>query len=311
MNTSNKNEGLPLVSIVILNWNNQKLLQHCITSVLCTNYPNYEIIVVDNGSTDGSPAMVRREFPTVTLIENKRNLGFTEGNNRGIRQSKGNYIVLLNEDTEVDPNWLRKLIEVARSDEQIGILGCKLYYFHNRRLIQHAGGVIGKHAKTKHIGVNQVDTGQFDKITYPDYVIGAAFMIKRELLDEIGLLDPIYFIYYEDTDMCYRAKKWGYKVAYVPGAIVYHHKGASWRSDFLSVHQFYLGERNRVRFVFKNYDLNQIVFWLFLEIYLIIRALGKLVLGGGLSYFQAQISAYCWNMKNFRKTRQLKDHVFR
>ena len=311
MNTSNQNEGLPLVSIVILNWNNQNLLQRCLISVLCTNYSNYEVIVVDNGSTDGSPAMVRREFPTVTLIENERNLGWSEGNNRGIRQSKGNYIILLNEDTEVDPNWLIELIKVAKSDERIGILGCKIYYIQSRRILQHAGGIIGKHAKTRHIGDNQVDRGQFDEIAYPDYVIGAAFMIKRELLNEIGLLDPIYFAFYEDTDICYRAKKFGYKVAYVPSAIVYHHKGASWRLDFVSVRRFYLGERNRVRFVFKNYDLPQVVFWLLLEIIIIIRELGKLVLRGGVSYFQALISAYLWNMKNFRKTRQLKNHVFR
>ena len=311
MNTSNKNEGLPLVSIVILNWNNQKLLHQCLTSVLCTNYSNYEVIVVDNGSTDGSSAMVRREFPTVTLIENERNLGFSEGNNRGIRRSKGNYIVLLNEDTEVDPNWLINLIEVAKSDEQIGILGCKLYYFQNRRIIQHAGGVIGKHAISGHIGDGQVDTGQFDEIAYLDYVTGAAFMIRRELLDDIGLLDPIYFAYFEDTDICYRARKSGFKVVYVPSAIVYHHRSASWRANSVSERHLYLNERNRVRFVFKNYDPHQVIFWLLLEIFIIIRALGKFILRGNLSYFHALISSYVWNMKNLRKTRQLKYHVFR
>ncbi len=294
------NEKFPLVSIIILSWNNQKLLQNCLKSVYDTNYPNYEIIVVDNGSSDNSPKIVRANYPDVILIENKQNLGFSEGNNRGIRRARGTYIVLLNQDTEVDPNWLKNLITVMINDKQIGIVGCKLYFSQSRR-IQHAGGSIGRHAQAKHIGYGQVDTGQYDEIIYPDYVTGAAFMIRRAVLNKIGLLDPIYFMYYEDFDMCYQAKKLGYKVAYVPNSVAYHYESGSW--EFRSKQQFYMVHRNRVRFVIKNYESYQVLIWILIEFMFIIRLLGGLAISKRFKYVHELVYAYLWNIKHFRETR--------
>lgn len=177
-----------LVSIIILNWNKKDLTRNCLNSILKnTEYPYYEIIVVDNGSNDGSPQMIKNEYPMVKLIENKRNLGFSKGNNIGIKYSKGDYIFLLNNDTEVTNNWLNSAVKVANSSSKIGIVGCKLLFPDGK--IQHAGGWMDERAMGHLYGYGEVDKGQYNKIYEVEFVSGAAMLIKKEVIDKIGLLD--------------------------------------------------------------------------------------------------------------------------
>jgi len=244
-------ENYPLVSVVILNWNGGDYLRMCVKSVIETDYPKnlLEVAVVDNGSTDGSARLAKKKYPQIKLIENGSNLGFCVGNNIGIKYASGNLIILLNNDTCVEKSWVKEIVKVA-TNPHVGIIGCKLYYA-NTNIIQSVGFQLHPSGCTLSIGVLQVDQGQFDEIKDVDYVSGAALAVKRSVIDEIGLLDPEFYAYYEDVDWCQRAKKVGYRVVIAPRAIVHHFGSISWRKR--SLKHVYLCERNRLYFIMKHH----------------------------------------------------------
>ncbi|MEM3609755.1 MAG: glycosyltransferase family 2 protein [Candidatus Anstonellales archaeon] len=251
---------MPLVSIIILNYNGEKFIKRCLSSVLDTTYPRLEIIVIDNGSTDNSYEIIKQYESKVKLIRIPYNIGYSAGNNLGIKVSKGDYIVLLNNDTIVNPSWISELVKVAESDQSIGILGCKVYYL-GTKIIQHAGGKLNIYSDTlPHTGAFEKDHGQYNEIKDVDYVSGVAMMINRKIIEKIGLLDVDYFLYWEDVDYCYRAKKAGYRVVYVPTAIIYHYEGGS--AGKREAFKRLLLERNRVLFVLKNFSSKECAFFI-------------------------------------------------
>jgi len=253
----------PLVSIIILNWNGEKYLRKCTQSVLETNYPLLEIIVSDNGSTDNSVRMIKTNYKNVILIENNANLGFCKGNNIAIRCAKGDIIILLNNDTYVDENWVSEIVKAAENPK-VGIIGCKLY-FANTNVIQSAGASLhpSGYWNSRAEGAFQEDNGQLNGIKDVDFVSGAALAIKRAVINRIGLLDPNFYSYYEDVDWCYRAKKAGYRVCVANKAVVYHFVSVSWGSKLFK--QSYLCERNRLYFIIKHHSgldlLNSLTFY--------------------------------------------------
>ncbi len=245
----------PPVSLIVLNWNGRQHLAYCLPSLLATDYPRYELVVVDNASTDGSPDFVRQHFPTVRVMVNARNLGFSAGMNVGLRAAKGDILVLLNNDLEVHPSWLRALVDAMLADESVGIAGCKVYY-PGGDILQHAGGTISyPQALPGHYGCREKDRGQYDEVREVDYVIGAALAVKREVLERVGYLDEGFFLYYDDPDLSFSARKMGYKTIYVPHAVVIHHEAATNVSgSFFYFRHFH---RSRLRFVFKHYTVRQ------------------------------------------------------
>ena len=248
------------VSVVILNWNGGDYLIRCVRSVLETDYPKnlLEVIVVDNGSTDGSARSVKKACPQVKLIENKENLGFCVGNNIGIRSATGNLIILLNNDTVVDKGWIKEILKRTSSPE-VGIVGCRLYFL-GTKIIQTLGFRMKFLGYWESIGAGQMDYGQFDVVVDVDYVSGAALAIKREVIEKIGLLDPEFYAYAEDLDLCYRARKAGDRVV-ISNAIVYHHGSASW--DRLPLKKAYLNNRNRLFFIMKHYSPKTLLRYVF------------------------------------------------
>lgn len=240
----------PIVSVIILNWNGGDYLKRCVQSVLETDYPKnlLDVIVVDNGSTDGSARLIKRMYPQIRLIENKRNLGFCIGNNIGIENALGDLIILLNNDTIVESMWIREILKKAK-DPKVGIVGCRLY-FPRTKVIQ----VIGFKSKfpgyMEAIGFGEEDNGQFDSVDDVDYVCGAALVIKREVLANIGLLDTKFYAFGEDIDLCFRAKKAGYTVT-TSKAIVYHYRSLSWNR--FPLQQQYLCARNNWYLIIKHY----------------------------------------------------------
>jgi GT2 family glycosyltransferase len=244
--------NVPKISIVIVNWNGKKYIRQCLRSIIASNYPKdkLEIIVVDNASNDGSDQIIAREFPEVILIRNEQNLGFCEANNIGIRHSKGNVIVLLNNDTFVHNEWLNEIVKII-NDPHVGIVGCRLLY-PDGKIIQSCGCKELFPGYWIHIAAGlTIDEFRMEKEFEVDYVCGAAMAVKRELFDKIGLLDSRFFSYVEDVDICYRARSAGYKVIIAPKAIVYHHSSASWKKFPLK--RFLLDYRNRFFFIYKNY----------------------------------------------------------
>jgi GT2 family glycosyltransferase len=176
----------------------------------------------------------RKGYPDIEIVENKNNMGYAEGNNVGIRRAikKGaDYVLLLNNDTVVDPEFLDELVNVAESDPRIGFAGPKVYYYNynqKKDIINFAGGKLEMwKGRTSHIGLNEVDNGQYDEIKEVDYVEGSCLLIRKDVIKDIGLFDPIYFAYWEENDLCMRGNRAGYISIFVPKAKIWHKIAAS------------------------------------------------------------------------------------
>ncbi|MBW7957118.1 MAG: glycosyltransferase family 2 protein [Deltaproteobacteria bacterium] len=215
----------PKVHLIILNWNGKKDTIECLESVGKLSYPNFETIVVDNGSSDGSVEAIKEKFPGLRLIETGENLGFAEGNNVGIRYALKNgaeYVFLLNNDTTIEPDALGHLVDFAEKDEKVGIVGPKILFYSEPGRIWFAGGIVDFDKGSSHRGGGRPDDGKFDEAVETDYITGCAFLIKAGVISEVGLMSPDYFLLFEETDWCLRARRAGYRIFYVPGARVYH-----------------------------------------------------------------------------------------
>lgn len=216
----------PKVGIIILNWNGYEVTKECLASLSNIDYPNYEVFLVDNGSVDGSPEKLAEEFAGITMIRNKENLGFTGGNNAGIRRALDesvDYVLLLNNDTEVAPQFLSELIRAAENDKQVGLLNPKIMYFEPSDRIWYAGGSFNIwKGIASHRGSREVDRGRYNSIEEVTFITGCAFLIKVEVIRKIGLLDECFFYTCEDTDWSVRSLHAGYKALYVPSSVIWH-----------------------------------------------------------------------------------------
>jgi len=218
--TSDLNQTL--VSIIVPNWNSKDLLRACLKSIVNLTYPNYEIIVVDNASADGSPEMVKTEFPNVKIIANERNLGFAAGCNVGIKSAKGEMIALFNNDAVADPSWLTELVNTISYSSDIGIVGGVILYYKPKGIIWSAGGRIDAITGTSWRIAYGKPIGELGNVEDVDYICGCALLIRREVIAKIGLLNEDYFMYREDVDWNLRAKRAGYKCTISPSGVVWH-----------------------------------------------------------------------------------------
>lgn len=219
------------VIVVILNWNGFQDTSECVDSLRKVIYPDYEIVVVDNASCGDEAQRLRDKYGAhIHVIENDKNLLFAEGCNIGIRYAlsrNGSYILLLNNDTVVDPKFIAEMVKVAESSDDIGVVGSKVFYYQHPDVLQSAGGKIRLCLFAIDYFGDVKDAGQFDNVADRDFVSGMSFMIKRSLIENIGLLDPYYLFGYEDIDYCLRVKHAGYRTVYVPRSIVWHKAGSS------------------------------------------------------------------------------------
>jgi len=240
-------------SVIILAWNGIAYLKPCLDAVLAQAYPDFEVIVVDNASTDGSADFVAEHYPQIRLIRNSQNLGFSAGNNIGLRAARGEVLLLLNQDTEVHPGWLTALV-LAVQDPTVGIAGCKLLYPNGT--IQHAGAkIVDARGSAKHIGRGEIDVQQYEGLRDVDFVTGAALALTRSTFTCIGPLDEGFMpAYYEDVDWCYRARVAGLRVVYCSHAIATHYESTSSKTTgYLHLSTFHQG---RLRFLFKHQKLD-------------------------------------------------------
>jgi GT2 family glycosyltransferase len=250
----------PKIAIVILNWNGLRDTLECLESLKTIVYPNYVIVVIDNGSRGNDAEVIKEKFGDfVCLIEEEKNLGFAGGCNVGIRwalHSGAKYVLLLNNDIVVDPDFLIELVNVAENDVQIGIVGPKAYYYDQPKKIAYIGGKVNFWTgKTSFIGKNAADDGRFDNIEEVDFVGGSALLIKEGTIKLIGLLNEMYFAYYEETEWCTKARKAGFKVVYVPKARIWDKGPKRSKSDLA---MYYL-TRNRFLFVKRNSSSFQLI----------------------------------------------------
>lgn len=217
--------------IIVLNWNGEAVIVPCLRSLLGVTEVPLRIIVVDNDSTDDSVAMVRSEFPDIEVIENERNLLFAEGNNAGLRRALdagGRYMLLLNNDTEVDSRFASMMLSALQSDSNVGIVGPKILYYDDPGRIWYGGGdffpLLGV---PRHQNIRRIDGSFTDGRRDTGYVTGCALLVRREVIEDIGLLDPHYIMYCEDVDFCLRARRAGWRCVYEPNAVVWHKVSSS------------------------------------------------------------------------------------
>lgn len=242
------------VYIIILNWNGREDTVECLESCRKLDYSPYEIVVVDNGSVDGSESYIRSRFPGIRFIQTGANLGYAGGNNAGIRfalAEGADCVWLLNNDTVVDPGALSALMEIAETDPAAGMVGSKILSYSQPSVLLYAGGHIDLAAgDSEHIGRGCVDDGRFDLSLETGYITGCSLLVKRSVIEEVGLMNENYFLYFEETDWCVRAKRGGYKLVYAPGSVVYHKESVSVKK-IKGIMHYYL-TRNRLFFIRQN-----------------------------------------------------------
>jgi GT2 family glycosyltransferase len=305
----------PTVAIIILNWNGWPDTVECLESINHINYPNYQVIIVDNNSSDDSikkiidytlgklevksnffkydpndkpieTVIYSKEYSEIEessnpnkqliLLKNDTNYGFAEGNNIGIEFALKNlnpdYILLLNNDTVVDKDFLKILVQEGEKDSKIGLLGPKMYYYDNPNVIWCIGGKIDwKLGRGLHVGINELDTQQYPEKMNFDYINGSALLVKRNVLDEIGLLDNIFFLYFEETDLALRASKKGYSSTYIPNSKIWHKVSKSGGGIKKEIGLYYI-TRNRWIFMKKWANKSNLIF------FIIIQILGAIIL---------------------------------
>lgn len=240
------------IAIIVLNYSQKELTRACVQSLEKIKDPNYEIIIVDNGSTDGSVAMIQTEFPHHLLLENRENLGYAEGNNRGIELAlarNAEFILILNNDTTVEPNILRSFRKSAADHPRAGIFGAKVLCFDNPSLLDHLGGVWNeKKAMYDLIGHREKSTSYPENIPL-DYLCGCSLFVRRSTLETIGLFDSRFFLFWEEGDLCWRAKKQNIDLHLCPDIQIIHHGSASFTGK---PHTSYYWWRGRLQWIAKN-----------------------------------------------------------
>jgi GT2 family glycosyltransferase len=265
-------EKLSFVSIVVLNYNGKAFLDACLSSVFQISYPrsSYEVILVDNASTDGSVEYVRDNYPSIRILALNKNYGYAEGNNKGAEFAHGDLIVFLNNDTIVDKNWLFELVKVTFSDLRIGMCGSKVVSIKGNNVVQYNG---------QHLHVlGGVIPGDF--YTYKNElgkefhavgsINGSSFLVRKDVFKSLGGFDKDYFLYSDEVDICYRTWINGYYVAYASNSMVYHYGGGT--AGTLNRHKFsillnrlksplriYYGNRNSIINIVKNLELRNML----------------------------------------------------
>ncbi|MFX0104099.1 MAG: glycosyltransferase family 2 protein [Candidatus Hodarchaeota archaeon] len=265
-----------LVSILLVNHNNNHYTIDCLKSLCEQTYQHFEVIIVDNGSEYNTYLDLKRKIKdfednlNIILIRSNYKLYFAAGTNKGLKVAKGDYICLLNNDTEVLSDFLEKPIAYLEKNENVGMLCTKILFFYDKNRIWYAGGYLNPRSIyfSYHIGLNQKDNGKYDEIKETDFTNGAALFTTRKVIEEIGLLDEVFFMYAEDSDWSFRAKEKGYKLIYFPETVVYHKVNPitkETRSGYReNPFQVYLYTRNKIIFTFKFYSLISIILFFYI-----------------------------------------------
>jgi GT2 family glycosyltransferase len=244
----------PSVTVAVLNWNRALDTIQCVASLQKVTYSNYQIFVIDNGSTDGSAKLLRDTYPTLDLIENGENLGYAGGNNVGIDRAVArgaDYVVLLNNDTVVAPGFLDTLVDVAEQHPKAAFLGPKILYLDRPDTLWFGGGRIDWMNGAAHIDHDTKDDVRDTRPREVDYITGCCLMVRASALSDIGLMDPRFFLLFEESDWCVRARERGWQSVYVPNARIWHAVSQSFNGTGAPIYRYYFA-RNELLFYWKH-----------------------------------------------------------
>ena len=296
------NNKTDLVSIVIPNWNGKKFLSPCLDSLLGQTYRNFEIIVVDNGSQDGSIDLLKQHYPHVKLLALENNTGFSFAVNRGIEVSSGEYIGLINNDTKAHEQWLEKMVLALKNHTGIGSVACKMLSLSDPTILDGAGDGLRRGMLPARIGHGEKDIGQFNNERYVLGACGGAALYRKSMLDEIGLFDEDFFAYLEDVDLDLRAQSAGYQCLYIPEAIIYH-LGCGTTGSGYSKLVVRLSCRNNINMMVKNIPTRLLFMFLPYIVFWQAYYLAAVVIRGGsfLSWLAGVWQAFCLLPKMLKK----------
>lgn len=287
----------PLASIVIVNYNGDKFLDNLFRSLSNQTFKNFEVIFVDNASKDRSMHLVKKYLSSfqMQVIKNTENVGFCLANNLGFQLSRGEYVVFLNNDTFVDSNWLKRMIEKAEENREIGAVVCSILYPCSHRVLE---GPMAYDVYGATLGPAN------DRFFYGT---GASLLVKKDLLRKIGVFDPKLFMYQDDVDLCWRIRLCGYEIVYEPRAVCYHVKdleGVIEKNLMMPVWKFYHGHcKNRIRVLVKNYGKANLIKRMSIVIFLVAsRSVLLSFMNKNPRYFSAFVKGILWNLHNLRNT---------
>ena len=258
MNKIRNMSNIKKVAVVILNWNGEALLEQFLPSVIAHTPPEQaDVIVADNGSTDGSIPMLRAKFPDVRLIQFSRNYGFAEGYNRAMAETEADYVVLLNSDVEVTPGWLDEPIDMLDANERMAAVQPKILAYADRQRFEYAGAAGGwidsygyPFCRGRILHITETDTGQYDTPTDIFWASGACAVMRRSAYLHVGGLDAAFFAHQEEIDLCWRLKARGYRICYAPHSTVYHVGGATLHAE--NPRKTFLNFHNNLLMIYKN-----------------------------------------------------------
>lgn len=294
-----ENKIAPLVSIVTINYNTCDVTCELLASIGKNSYPNMEVIVVDNASTEDPTAALLATYPAVKVIRSATNKGFAGGNNLGIVAATGDYIFLVNNDTEFTDGLIEGLLEVFNAHPDAGMVSPKFHYFFHKGIIEYAGyqSVDVFTGRNSMIGCKEPDQGQYDQLSATNYAHGGGMMTKAAVLKEVGLMPEVYFLYYEEFDWCEQFKRKGYKIYYQYKSLIYHKESMSTGKN--SPLKTYYLTRNRILFMRRNVALpNRIIFLLYLALFTIPKNTLQFLLKREREHLSAFWKGIMWNVKH-------------
>lgn len=288
----------PVVSVISINYNHADVTCKMLESLSQVSYPNLEVIVIDNGSPEDDPSVIPESFPDITFIKTGENLGFAGANNLGICMSKGKYILLLNNDTIVTPGFLEPLVNKMESDPGIGAVSPKIRYYFLPDTLQYAGltPINSFTVRSRAYGYMEKDTGQHDQDRISAYAHGAAMMVSREVVEKVGLMSLVFFLYYEELDWGFRIREAGYKIYYVHNSLIYHLESVATGKQ--SPLKTYYLNRSRLLYMRRNVrGVKAIIPILFQFFVAIPKNMVQFLLQGRVDLFRAYCRAVGWQIR--------------
>lgn len=287
----------PLVSIITVNYNQSGVTLEFLKSLESCTYPNLEVWVVDNASPNDNPDQIKEIFPEIKLIKTKENLGFAGGNNVAVKQANGKYLLFINNDTEVEADFLQPMVQLLEENPEIGMVSPKIHYFHTPNTFQYAGFTpinritIRNHA----IGFGEVDKGQYDHTVQTGSIFGAAMLVPRKVIEEAGMMDEIFFLYYEEHDWAARIERAGYKLYFDGRSLVKHKESISTVKD--SPFQIFYLTRGRILYARRNNKgVIKLLSLLFLNLISMPKIMLFYALKGKVNLSKAVCKAVWWNL---------------
>ncbi len=296
----------PLVSIITVNFNQAQLTCELLASIAHLNDRNFEVIVVDNGSNIDPSAQILQQFPDVRFLRSEENLGFAGGNNLGIKAAKGEYLFLVNNDTELSPDVIGQLLSVFEQQENVGVVSPKICFHQTtsgkqEHLIQYVGytRVHPITARNKTLGEFEPDKGQYNQVESTFYAHGAAMMIKKEVVEKAGLMPELYFLYYEELDWCEQIRKAGFTIMVEPNAVVYHKESMS--VGKASPMKTYYLTRNRILFMRRNTETWQFALFIVYFTFIITpKSVLTYLLRRQINHLRSFVAGISWHFHLFK-----------